>query len=170
MTIHTSHPFDDGSREAARQLRGRIGGRVAVITAGEGVDRAAWTVSSLALVQGEQWRLVAFVDPDCDLADRVAATGRAVLQFLDDGHQQLAEQAAGLFPAPGGLFRVHDWDDTAWGPRLARVGNWAGLRLESSRELGWLAELVFVVDEAHAGDDEAPLHHVRGRYRVLRVG
>ena len=88
MTIHTGHPFDDGSRDAARQLRARLGGRVTVFTSGSERTRAGWTVSSLSVVAGDPWRVVCFVDPDCDLADRVEQTGTAVCQFLDADDQQ----------------------------------------------------------------------------------
>ena len=167
MTIHSAHPFDDGSREAARQLRARLGGRVTAFTAGTGALRAAWTVSSVAVVAGDPWRVVCFVDPDCDLADRVAEDGTAVWHLLDDGDQRLADQMAGLAPAPGGVFRGDGWEQTPWGPRHTSTANWAGLRLESSREVGWLRELTFVVEQAAVGDDPQPLHHARGRYLAV---
>ena len=167
MTIHTGHPFADGSRDAARQLRARLGGRVTVFTSGSERTRAGWTVSSLSVVAGDPWRVVCFVDPDCDLADRVEQTGTAVCQFLDADDQQLADAFAGLMPAPGGVFTLGSWEETSWGPRLTTAANWAGLRLESSSELGWLQQLTFVVERAEVGDGDAPLHHVRGRYRTL---
>ncbi|GAA1394072.1 flavin reductase family protein [Luteococcus peritonei] len=167
MTIHAEHPFADSSREAARQLRGRLGGRVTLLTAGEGRERAGWTVSSLAVVGGDPWRVVAFLDPDCDFVERVEQSGRAVLQLLDGGHQYLADAFAGTAPAPGGVFTLADWEQTAYGPRLAGAQNWATLELESATDLGWSRQLVLAVVEAGAGEDPAPLHHVRGRYRVL---
>lgn len=167
MTIHSEHPFADASREAARQLRGRLGTRVSVFTAGEGRQREGWTVSSLAVVGGEPWRVVAFVDPDCDLTERAEQTGRAVVQLLDGPDRYLADAFAGTAPAPGGVFTLGSWEQTDHGPRLASSANWAALELERASDLGWSRQLVFTVVHAHAGADDAPLHHVRGHYRVL---
>ncbi len=167
MTIHSEHPFADASRDAARQLRGRLGTRVSVFTAGEGRQRAGWTVSSLVVVGGDPWRVVAYLDPDCDLTERVEQTGRAVVQLLDAGDKYLADAFAGIAPAPGGVFTLGEWEQTDHGPRLASSQNWASLELESATDLGWSRQLVFTVDQAHAGADDAPLHHVRGRYLVL---
>lgn len=167
MTIHAGHPFDDGTREAARQLRSRLGGRVAVFTTGEGRSRAGWTVSSLAVVAGDPWRVVAFLDPDCDLADQVERTGCAVVQLLNAPDRYLADAFAGQAPAPGGVFTLGEWEQTPSGPHLASSGNWAELVLENRTELGWLAQLTFTVAAAHVDDDAAPLHHRRGRYTTL---
>ena len=60
--------------------------------------------------------LLALVDPDSDLADRVRETGTAVVQLLEWPHRDLAEAFAGLAPAPGGMFTLGSWDDTEWGP------------------------------------------------------
>lgn len=167
MTIHTSHPFANPSRDAARQLRGRLGARVGLLTAGRERGRAGWTVSSLLFVDGDPWRLLALVDPDSDLCDRVEQDGRAVLHLLSAGDEYLADAFAGLAPAPGGPFRLGEWEETDAGPRLVTALNWALLSLEEADDLGWSRRLTFTVDEAHAGPDEAPLHHLRGRYRTL---
>lgn len=164
MTIHTQHPFANPHREAARQLRGRMGGRVTLITAGEGRQRAGWTVSAALFVDGDPWRVLALVDPDSRLAERVEETGRAVIQLLDAQHRYLADAFAGLAPAPGGPFTLAQWQQTPCGPRLADAANWALLHLEEASDLGWSRQLVFTIDEAAAGTDDAPLHHVRGRY------
>ncbi|WP_394275850.1 flavin reductase family protein [Luteococcus sp.] len=167
MTIHASHPFADDQRDQARALRGRLGGRVCLLTAGEGRARAGWTVSSLLLVDGPQWQVVAMVDPDSDLAERIGQTGRAVLHLLEGPHRYLADVFAGLAPAPGGAFRGKGWTQTNHGPRLDEVGNWAALELEHSTELGWSQALVLRVVEAVTDADPQPLHHVRGHYRTL---
>lgn len=167
MTIHAEHPFMDPDREAARQLRGRLGGRVTLLTTGEGRRRAGLTVSSLLVVDGPQWRTLALADPDADFTDRVEETGRAVVHFLDDGQQYLADAFAGRAPAPGGPFTLATWTQTAAGPRLSDSQNWAELTLESADDLGWSRQLVFTVDHATAGEDESPLHHIRGRYRNI---
>lgn len=41
MTIHAEHPFANPDRDAARQLRGRLGSRVGLLTAGAGRERRA---------------------------------------------------------------------------------------------------------------------------------
>ncbi len=56
------------------------------------------------------------------------------------------------------------FEDTDWGPRLVGARSWAGVRLESSAEVGWSLLLTCVVDEVVVGDDEEPLVHRRGRY------
>ncbi|MEL4505554.1 flavin reductase [Luteococcus sp. H138] len=167
MSIHPEHPFDDGRREPARQLRARLGSRVCLLTAGEGRTRAGWTVSAVLLVDGDPWRVLALVDPDSDLCERAEGTGCAVLHLLADDHRFLADAFAGLAPAPGGPFTLASWEQCGAGPRLMEVANWAELSLESAQDLGWSRQLVFTVDEAHTGTDEAPLHHLRGRYRTL---
>ncbi|MEL4356754.1 MULTISPECIES: flavin reductase family protein [unclassified Luteococcus] len=167
MTIHSQHPFDDGRREAARQLRGRLGSRVCLLTAGGPGQRAGWTVSAALIVDGDPWRVLALVDPDSDLCELAESTTRCALHLLSDGQQYLADAFAGLAPAPGGPFRLADWEQSTHGPRLAGAENWALLTLESAATLGWSRQLVFTVDEAHAGADPAPLHHLRGRYRSL---
>lgn len=167
VTIHTSHPFAGGQRDQARALRGRLGGRVCLLTAGEGRTRAGWTVSSLLLVDGPQWQVVAMVDPDCDLAERIEQTGRAVLHLLEGPQRYLADVFAGQAPAPGGAFRGDGWTQTEHGPRLDEVGNWATLELDHSTEVGWSLACVLRVVEAATDADAQPLHHVRGRYRTL---
>lgn len=167
MTIHPEHPFDDGQRDPARQLRGRLGSRVCLLTSGDGRRRAGWTVSAVLLVDGQPWRVLTLVDPDSDLCERAEQTGRAVLHLLEGGQHFLADAFAGLAPAPGGPFTLTSWEQTEAGPRIAGQQNWAELSLESAQDLGWSRQLVFTIDQAHAGEDSAPLHHLRGRYRTL---
>ena len=64
VTIHSSHPFANPTREPGRRFRGRLGGRVSLWTAGAGAGRAGLTVTSLLAVGGDPWRLVAAPDPD----------------------------------------------------------------------------------------------------------
>lgn len=167
MTIHSEHPFANPARDAARQLRGRLGSRVSLLTAGAGRERAGWTVSSVLLADGDPWRVLALVDPDSDLCERIEQTRSAVLQLLTSGDEYLADAFAGLAPAPGGAFKLAEWEQTEAGPRLAKAGNWATLGLEAADDLGWSRRLTFTVAEAHADSDDAPLHHLRGRYRTL---
>lgn len=166
MTIHDEHPFADPEdrRDPVRRLRGRLGGAVSLWTAGEGRSRAGLTVSSLLVLPGEPARVLGLLDPDSALADAVAETGRCVVQLLRWEHRDLAEQFAGLAPAPGGAFRQAAFLDTAWGPRLRDVGTWAGLAVEEAVPVGWSLRVTGVVEEISVGEDAEPLEHRRGRY------
>lgn len=164
MTIHSTHPFADPEPDPVRRLRGRLGGAVALVTAGDDHGRAGLTVSSLMVAHGEPARVLLLVDPDSDLAETAGRTGRAVVQLLSWSHRDLAEAFAGTAPAPGGPFRTGAFEDTAWGPRLADASTWAGVSVESAAEVGWSSLLTCVVEELAVGDDEAPLVHRRGRY------
>lgn len=165
MTIHSGHPFRDPEPDPVRRLRGRLGGVVTLWTAGDEGERAGLTVSSLIVANGEPARVLALLDPDSDLADTLARTGRAVVQLLAWGHRDLAEAFAGTAPAPGGPFRTGEFEQTAWGPRLLDADTWAGVVLESTTTVGWSSLVTCVVEQATVGDDEtAPLVHRRGRY------
>ena len=124
------------------------------------------------VANGEPARVLALVDPDSDLADGVARTGRAVVQLLSWSHRDLAEAFAGTAPAPGGPFRMATFEDTAWGPRLADAATWAGSSLESAAEVGWSSLLTCVVEEVvgrgrrrAAGAPARPLRAARARER-----
>lgn len=167
MTIHAEHPFADPEprRDPARRLRGRIGGRVTLWTAGTGRARAGLTVSSLMVAPGEPARLLALVDPDSDLAAAVDRTGSAVVQLLEWRHRDLADAFAGVAPAPGGPFRMGTWQDTPWGPLLDGVTAWAGVRRSGeSRPAGWSTLVDTVLERVELGEEEQPLVHRRGRY------
>lgn len=167
MTIHSEHPFMDpeSTRDPARRFRGRLGSTVALLTAGQGGSRAGLTVSSLMVAHGDPAHLLALVDPDSDLAASVETTGRFVVHLLSWQHRDLADAFAGLAPAPGGVFRLGTWSDSAWGPVLDGVSAWAGARLEGeSQTIGWSLLLDGVLEEVHLGDAGEPLVHRRGRY------
>ena len=168
MTIHATHPFADPDPDPARRLRGRLGGSVTLWTAGSGADRAGLTLTSVLVALGEPARVLGLVDPDSDLADAVAQTGRAVMQLLAWPDRDLAEGFAGTAPAPGGVFRQAEFVDTEWGPRLAHATTWAGVRLDVSAEVGWSRLLTCAVERLEVGDDPDPLGHRRGRY--VRLG
>ena len=170
MTIHSTHPFADPDPDPARRLRGRLGGAVSLWTAGEPEETGGWaglTVSSLMLAGGEPARLLALVDPDSDLADAVARTGRAVVSLLSWSHRDLAEVFAGQAPAPGGPFRTAAFERTPYGPRLVGATSRALVAVESAVEVGWSSLLTCVIDELEVGDDDAPLLHRRGRYSTV---
>ena len=55
------------------------------------------------------------------------------MQLLAWEHRDLAEMFAGTAPAPGGMFRQAEFEQTAWGPRLVSAATWAGVRLEAEQ-------------------------------------
>lgn len=167
MTIHTTHPFADPEPDDARRFRARIGGVVTLWTAGQPDRRAGLTVTSQMVANGEEPRILALLDPDSDLAESLATSGAGVVQLLSWADRGLAEMFAGGAPAPGGLFRQAEFLDTEWGPRLASASTWAGLRLETSSDVGWSRLVTCVVEHAEVGADPDPLGHRRGRYTRL---
>lgn len=169
VTIHTEHPFEASEREAARQLRGRLGSRVSLWTSGElGTPTAAGlTVSSMMVASGEPWRVLGLLGPDTDLLDALTSTGSAVVGLLAGHHKQLAQVFASLMPAPGGRFTVAEFEQTSWGPRLADSSTWAGVALESTVEVGYAVLATCVLEHLEIGTDDHPLHHARGQFTTL---
>jgi len=137
---------------------------VSLWTAGDEAGRAGLTVTSFLVGAGEEARVLALLDPDADLTERLLGSGRGVVQLLTWDDRNLAEIFAGTAPAPGGRFRQAEFVATDWGPRLARATTWAGVRLESDREVGWSTLVTTVVEHLEVGDDVEPLRHHRGRY------
>ncbi|HTZ42574.1 MAG TPA: flavin reductase family protein [Jatrophihabitans sp.] len=174
MTIHSEHPFlpPEPERNPIRRLRGRLAAPVTVLTAEHAGERAGLTVSSVLVVDGEPGELLAIVDPSSDLHDAVLAAGRAVLNLLGRDDRRLADAFGYVAPAPGGPFRLADWQPSDWGPVLAGAPAWAGCRLaaEPARPVGWAVELRMTIETVTLGPDEAPLLHHRGRYRTLDSG
>jgi flavin reductase (DIM6/NTAB) family NADH-FMN oxidoreductase RutF len=177
MTIHPGHPFaePEPERDPARRFRGRLGGAVTLWTsggtsektAGGEAARAGLTVSSVLVALGEPAHVLGLVDPDSDLAQTVAETRTAAVQVLAWEHRDLADAFAGVAPAPGGPFRVGSWTQTQWGPVLAGVTAWAGIRVRrAGAEVGWSLLLDGEVEhvELDPDDTERPLLSRRGRY------
>jgi flavin reductase (DIM6/NTAB) family NADH-FMN oxidoreductase RutF len=169
VTIHSEHPFlePESDRDPVRRFRGRLGGAVTLWTAGVGgapQDRAGLTVSSIMVAGGEPARVLALLDPDADLTELLRDTGRAVVHLLGWEHRDLADAFAGVAPAPGGPFRMTDFEGTDHGPRLVSAPAWAGVTLESSVEVGWSTLVTCVLDDVTIGEDVEPLVHRRGRY------
>jgi len=167
VTIHSTHPFADAEPDPVRRLRGRLGGAVSLWTAGEGRDREGLTVTSLLLAHGEPAHVLGLLDPDSDLAERLLETEKAVVQLLSWPDRDLAEAFAGTAPAPGGPFRMGDFEQTTWGPRLTSVTAWCGVTLVETREVGWSVETTCRIDEIEVGDEVVPLLHRRGRFLRL---
>jgi flavin reductase (DIM6/NTAB) family NADH-FMN oxidoreductase RutF len=169
VTIHTSHPFADPEPDGVRRFRGRLGGAVTLWTAGSGVDRAGLTVTSLILANGEEPTVLALLDPDSDLLDRLRETGRGVVSLLAWTDRDLAEVFAGTAPAPGGAFRQAAFEDTPAGPRLASATTYAEVGLVAEAEAGWSVLVTCRLDRAVVGPEDGPmLGHRRGRF--FRLG
>jgi flavin reductase (DIM6/NTAB) family NADH-FMN oxidoreductase RutF len=164
VTIHAEHPFRDPEPDPVRRLRGRVGGTVSLWTAGADADRAGLTVTSFLVAAGEEARVLALLDPDADLTERLLAAGRGVVQLLTWDDRALAEMFAGTAPAPGGVFGHAEFVATDWGPRLASARTWAGVRVEAAQDVGWSTLVTTVVEHLVVGDDDEPLRHHRGRY------
>jgi flavin reductase (DIM6/NTAB) family NADH-FMN oxidoreductase RutF len=166
VTIHDTHPFLDpeSERDPARRFRGRLGGAVTLWTSGSDRDRAGLTVSSVIVAGGEPARILGLLDPDSDLAETLHTTGRAVVHLLGWRHRDLADAFAGVAPAPGGAFRLGDFEDGEWGPRLVDAPGWAAASLDSEQAVGWSSLVTCVIDDVHLGEDTAPLVHRRGHY------
>ena len=171
MTIHNEHPFlpPEQDRNPLRRLRGRLASPVTVLTAGGPDDRAGLTVSSVLILDGEPGLVLAVIDPLSDLYDALTRSGRAVLNLLGRRHQQLSDAFAFVAPAPGGLFRLGTWDETAWGPALSDAPAWAGCRRTEQpiRPAGWGVLVELAVEHTQIGPEDEPLVHHRGRYREL---
>jgi flavin reductase (DIM6/NTAB) family NADH-FMN oxidoreductase RutF len=164
MTIHSEHPFLDPEGDPVRRLRGRLGGAVTLWTSGSDPG-AGLTVSSVMVAGGEPGRLLALLDPDSDLRSVLEETRRGVVHLLSWGHRDLAEAFAGQLPAPGGPFRMAEWEDTPAGPRLLSATSWATVSLESAQTVGWSDLVVARLDDVVVGEDDEPLVHRRGRYQ-----
>jgi len=166
VTIHDTHPFLDpeSERDPVRRFRGRLGGAVTLWTSGSDQDRAGLTVSSLMVAGGEPARILGLLDPDSDLAEALQRTGRAVVHLLGWRHRDLADAFAGVAPAPGGAFRLAEFEAGEWGPLLADAPAWAAVSLESEQDVGWSSLVTCAVDDVHLGEDTPPLVHRRGHY------
>jgi flavin reductase (DIM6/NTAB) family NADH-FMN oxidoreductase RutF len=138
---------------------------VTLWTAGEPGATAGLTVSSMLVAGGQPWRVLGLVDPDADIVDGVQDTGRLLVSVLRWRHRALADAFAGIAPAPGGPFRLAEWEPTPWGPALSDASAWAGCRLTAElRQVGWSLLVQADVEHVHLSDDDAPLLHRRGRY------
>lgn len=148
-------------------MRGRLAAPVTVLTAGPDDSPAGITVSSFFVVAGEIPRAAALVGPGSDFTDAAEETGSFVAQVLSVEGRTIADVFAGLRPSPGGMFAGFDTEMTSWGPRLADVANWAGCRVEETRQLGDQLLMVGEIQELSVGDLEDPLIYFRGTYRRL---
>jgi flavin reductase (DIM6/NTAB) family NADH-FMN oxidoreductase RutF len=163
VTIHSGHPFPTDD-DPVRRLRGRLGGAVALVTAGSADARVGLTVSSLMVANGVPGRVLFLVDPDSDLGESLEVGSPAVVQLLAWQHRHLAEAFGGTAPAPGGPFRTGTFEDSDWGPRLVDATAWVSVSVEEIREVGWSLLVTATVDAVELGPDEDALLHRRGRW------
>jgi 3-hydroxy-9,10-secoandrosta-1,3,5(10)-triene-9,17-dione monooxygenase reductase component len=168
VTIHASDPFatPDDQRSLVRRLRGRLPSPVTLWTAGADRDRTGLTVSSVLIVDGDPGRVLGIIGDEADLWAAVQATRRFALIQLDPDDRQVADRFAGLLPAPGGPFRVGEWEQTDYGP-VPVDRTWAGCRFDDARPYGWglLVEAsIEAITFAPAAD---VLSHLGGRYRNI---
>jgi flavin reductase (DIM6/NTAB) family NADH-FMN oxidoreductase RutF len=169
VTIHPDHPFrtPEAERDPVRRLRGRLAAPVTLWTTRDAdLDPVGLTVSSMCIADGRPPKALALLDPDSDLWEAMESTRTAVVQLLAWSHRGLADAFAGLAPAPGGPFRMAEWDDAAWGPVLRGASAWAGVRLtdDEPRRIGWAVAAEAVVEHVELADDAEPLVHRRGEY------
>lgn len=168
MTIHSEHPFavPESERDPVRRLRGRVGATVSLWTSGDEDERRGLTVSSYAVATGDPGHLIALLDPDSALVDTLLRTRIAVVQLLSWEHRTIADAFAGEFPAPGGAWRLGEWKQTTWGPRLIGASTWLGVRVtdDEPHEIGWSVLVDGVIEHVQLADDAAPLVHRHGRY------
>ncbi|HEX2175125.1 MAG TPA: flavin reductase family protein [Nocardioidaceae bacterium] len=172
MTIHSEHPFlpPESDRSAVRRLRGRLASGVTLWASSSGERPAGLTVSSMLVADGEPGRVVALLDPDSELWAAAAGSRTVAVSWLTYDDRLLADAFAGVAPAPGGPFKLADWQHTEWGPVLATATTWAGCRLvdDEPREVGWALLAEAVLEHIELGDEQAPpLAHRRGRYLRL---
>jgi flavin reductase (DIM6/NTAB) family NADH-FMN oxidoreductase RutF len=171
MTIHSEHPFTGGPRDPIRQFRGRMPAPVSIWAATAGQRWAGWTVSSFLVADGVPPIVVGLVDEDSDLATAISAGSTFTVSLLTWQHRGLADAFAGLAPAPGGLFRLGSWVETAWGPVLTDSPGWLGARLLTTvgEHAGWPLLIRAEIEHAELGGEaeERLMAHVRGRYVSL---
>lgn len=133
---------------------------------GEGGTRSGLTISSMLVADGEPGRIIGLVNEDSDLWESLRQGRTFVVNAVGGGQGQLADAFAGLGPAPGGLFQLGSWQQSAWGPVLDGHVGWLGARLVEAepRHVGWALLVEAVVEHVEVGDGDA-LSHLRGRYR-----
>jgi flavin reductase (DIM6/NTAB) family NADH-FMN oxidoreductase RutF len=166
VTQPLENPFADpaSERDEVRRFRSRIGGNVSLWTTGSGADRSGLTVSSLMVAQGLPGHVVGLLNPESTLAEALSRGSGLVVQLLEWEDRNLSEAFAGLLPAPGGAFRMAEWAETTWGPRLSTADSWLGARVERVEELGFSLLVDAAIEHLEVGELARPLVHRRGRY------
>jgi 3-hydroxy-9,10-secoandrosta-1,3,5(10)-triene-9,17-dione monooxygenase reductase component len=171
VTIHSDHPFlpPEDQRSELRRLRGRLPAAVTVCTAYSSDRPAGLTVSSILVADGDPGRVLILLDPDSELVTALRRSKAIVVNVLGWDNRELSDAFAGITPAPGGPFRLGEWQPSDWGPVLVGTPAWAGCRLvdDELREVGWSLLVEAEIEHIQLGPDAAPLAHRRGRYFTL---
>ncbi len=164
---------------------------VSIWTSTAGGTRTGWTLSSFLVADGAPAQVIGILDEDSDLAAQLTSTPsrspelvegpeppelvegpRFVVNLLGWPHRNLADAFAGVAPAPGGVFKLGRWVDTAWGPSLADAPGWLGARLVTPIDhAGWGLLVRGVVEHVQIGPEaeEGLLAYLRGRYRSVSL-
>ena len=172
MTIHSDHPFlpPEGERSPLRRFRGRMVAPVSLWTAYADERRVGWTVSSLLVADGPEPMLLGLLDPDADLTEALQPDDGSVrtvaVSLLGWQHRHLPDAFAGLAPAPGGPFRLAEWQQTPYGPVLADAPGWLGATVlgGAARSAGPRCSTARIDQVELGAADQELLGHLRGRY------
>lgn len=169
--IHEENPFvaPVEERDPARRFRGRLAAPVTVITSGDD-DRTGQTVSSLVIAEGDPPLVYFLVSETSDLLYAIRDTGRFVVHICEDRHRALADEFAGLRPAPGGPFSGKEVVQTEYGPELLDLGTRAYCSWVGDREESFSVMVRGAVDHFELHELDRPLSYFRGRYRTLGDG
>ncbi len=152
---------------------------VSVWTATQEGRSTGWTLSSFLLADGAPPQVLGLLDEESDLADQLVGTGRFAVSLLAGSHRQLADVFAGQAPAPGGVFTVGRWRQTAWGPVLEDAVGWLGATVTTAERdgpdpagpehAGWALLVRGTVEHVELAEPDARgvLCSLRGRYLAL---
>jgi flavin reductase (DIM6/NTAB) family NADH-FMN oxidoreductase RutF len=167
--IHDDNPFlgDPADFNQTRRFRGRLAGAVTIVTGGTGSSITGLTVSSLLVIEGDPSVAHVVVGPNANLWDTIAESERFVIHVARSPHRHLADDFAGLRPAPGGPFTNVAWSDSEWGPVLAELPDRAFCSMTAMDEVGWSGLVTAVVDRVESSDLTDPLVYFRGGYRGI---
>jgi len=171
VTIHSDHPFvpPPHERNPIRRLRGRLPAPVTLWTALGSEGPAAWTVSSLMVVDGEPPEAAGLLKESTDLLDSALESGRVAVSLLQTEHRLLADAAAEIAPAPGGIWRLTDFTQTDFGPVVTGC-TWFGLRITGEPSpIGWNVLVRGVINHVELAEGDT-LGVLRGRYREWPAG
>lgn len=153
-------------RRLDRRLRGRLVAPVTIWTAGGKEDRAALTVSSVLVVEGEPAKLLGVIDPLSDLRTAIDAHRKFTVHVLGDRDRKLAAIFAGVYPLLP--FEGVEIIDTDHGPRIAGDRTVACCTFDGASRVGYLDLVIGAIDKVELGADPTrPLAFHRGRYRGL---
>ena len=123
-------------------------------------------MSSVLIVDGDPGRVLGIIGDESDLWATVEATRRFALIQLETDDRQVADRFAGVLPAPGGPFRVGEWEQTDYGPVLV-ARTWAACRLDDARAYGWGLLVEASIEAITFTAPADALSHIGGRYRDI---